>query len=85
MTEITSTLPVTLDEFGPGVRELLAAGDRLMRAAGSDQLGPEHLLAAMLATPDLIPLEGLRRLRFDPVVVFTRLTELSQRRTVADR
>ncbi|MGV9836611.1 hypothetical protein ACWDUL_20820 [Nocardia niigatensis] len=60
-------------EIDPAMWEWLRAAVPLARSAGAMQVGPQHLLVVLLTRPELVPVEALRAIGFDPNVVFAQL------------
>ncbi|WP_405485598.1 hypothetical protein [Nocardia sp. NBC_00511] len=82
MTDIDDGEPIVLDHR---MWQLLEHAVPLVRAAGSTQMGIQHLLLALLHDPNLIPAAELRAMRLHPATVFGCLAGIAARRTEATR
>ncbi|SUD48856.1 Uncharacterised protein [Nocardia otitidiscaviarum] len=59
----------------PALQALFQAAVELAAAAGTHQVGPEHLFLVWHNNPGVFPAEPLRAMGFDPVDLLTRLAD----------
>ncbi|WP_280357051.1 Clp protease N-terminal domain-containing protein [Nocardia otitidiscaviarum] len=58
----------------PALQALFQAAVELAAAAGTHQVGPEHLFLVWHNNPGVFPAEPLRAMGFDPVAILTTLS-----------